>query len=99
MVDNDGKDGFSTNIILAENCLYFSQIFTFFFLAYLCLHKVSIEGWLVARTFLQRVFWSWLVILVLFCQQYCFSVSPPDKGEDTDPERVLAVIGKDQNWK
>jgi len=26
-------------------------------------------------------------------------VSPPDKGEDTDPERVLAVIGKDQNWK
>ena len=29
----------------------------------------------------------------------CFSVSPPDKGEDTDPERVLAVIGKDQNWK
>lgn len=26
-------------------------------------------------------------------------VSPPDKSEDTDPERVLAVIGKDQNWK
>jgi len=26
-------------------------------------------------------------------------VCPPDKGEDTDPERVLAVIGKDQNWK
>ena len=26
-------------------------------------------------------------------------MSPPDKGEDTDPERVLAVIGKDQNWK
>lgn len=26
-------------------------------------------------------------------------MSPPDNREDTDPERVLATIGKEVNWK
>lgn len=26
-------------------------------------------------------------------------MSPPDNREDTDPERVLATIGKELNWK
>ena len=37
--------------------------------------------------------------VVLILSIILFSVSPPDKGEDTDPERVLAVIGRDYNWK
>lgn len=39
------------------------------------------------------------MMLFSFCQRHCFSVSPPDKSEDTDPERLLAVIGKDISWK